>query len=250
MHVVRPGPRLDPLHHCARRGVDDGDGRRGAELLGDVQLAAGEDQISRLRRRSHRDRRQDVSCPGVERADRVGASVRDPDRSLDVISLAVGTARPCDRRDGSDCKEQGQRNEDGAEVLDHPSSLLEGKSRASTTRASSTPARSQARRTAYVSRASNRQKHDSSSGMKVELMYRTSTPSAASSIAAAASRALASSSCRAVMPGRYRSTRYSFTHSTVGPGASRNNRRYPRSYSLSALRAAASSVREWTPSLE
>ncbi len=56
----------------------------------------------------------------------------------------------------------------------------------------------------------------------------TPRPSAASASAVSASRALASSSSRAVMPGRYRSTRYFLMRPTLGRPSAGNNRGFPR----------------------
>jgi hypothetical protein len=78
-------------------------------------------------------------------------------------------------------------------------------------RAKGSRARSQTSSTTLREDASNLQKHDCSFGRCVDPTYRTRTPSAASTSAVAASRALASSTSRAVISGRYRSTMNFFT---------------------------------------
>jgi hypothetical protein len=108
------------------------------------------------------------------------------------------------------------------------SSSRPGNERTAWMRAKGMRARSQTSSTTAREEASNLQKHDYSIGRYVEPAYRTPMPSAASVSAVAAKRALAASTSRAVMPGRYRSTMNFFTQPKLGRGLFADNRGFPR----------------------
>jgi hypothetical protein len=100
--------------------IDDGDRGRRAHLLGDVQLALREGEITWLRAGCHRDSRNDVSAGRIEAANGVVASIRDPQRSVHVAVLA---------RSGKRCRRGRERHDESkgderARVPFHQSSLV------------------------------------------------------------------------------------------------------------------------------